>query len=154
MRLLEMTLSRPEEDLAADEVLLELQRDGKACCDSTSPAALVVVGYGNQVAREVNLAACSREVPVLRRIRRGTVLLGPGCSPMRWSSRSPTGRNWRGDGHEPFRHGAKPAGAEALWVGGPGPGAHGSHPGGACSGNAQRCRRRAVLFHGAGWTWT
>ncbi len=46
-----------------------------------SPAPFVVVGYGQQVEREVDTEACRRrEIPVLRRCSGGgTVVQGPGC---------------------------------------------------------------------------
>ncbi|MBI5801487.1 MAG: lipoate--protein ligase family protein, partial [Verrucomicrobia bacterium] len=46
-----------------------------------SPVPFVVVGYGNEIAREVNVVACEADgVPVLRRSSGGgTVIQGPGC---------------------------------------------------------------------------
>ena len=81
--LLDLSLPTPAENLALDEALLDR-------CDAggpeslrfwESPAPFVVVGYGNRIATEVNLAACAETgVPVLRRCSGGgTVVQGPGC---------------------------------------------------------------------------
>jgi len=53
----------------------------------------VVVGYGNQVATEVNVADCEAQgVPILRRCSGGgTVLQGPGC--LNYSLILPAGEN-------------------------------------------------------------
>jgi lipoate-protein ligase A len=80
----DLTLATPEENLACDEVLLEL-------CESGSleavlrfwepPRYFVVIGYGNHVAAEVNRDFCQRhDIPILRRCTGGgAVLQGPGC---------------------------------------------------------------------------
>ena len=84
MKFLELTLPTPAENLACDEALLDV------CESGTGDEVLrlweprdyfVVVGYGNSVAREVNLEACrAAGIPVLRRCSGGgTVLQGPGC---------------------------------------------------------------------------
>lgn len=83
MKLLDRSFATPAKNLAADEVLLDL-------CEGQgvevlrfweSPLPFVVVGYGNKVATEVNVAACQRRgVPILRRCSGGgTVVQGPGC---------------------------------------------------------------------------
>jgi lipoate-protein ligase A len=80
----DLSLASPEENLACDEVLLDLSEEG------VSPAVLrfweptqyfVVVGYANRVASEVDLGFCERhEIPVLRRCTGGgAVVQGPGC---------------------------------------------------------------------------
>ncbi len=83
LRLLNLTLPTPAENLACDEALLaDCAAHGDAALRFwESPAPCVVVGYANAVAREVNLAACAAaRVPVLRRCSGGgTVVLGPGC---------------------------------------------------------------------------
>jgi lipoate---protein ligase len=83
MRLCDLTLATPEENLACDEALLDL-------CEAEGgeevlrlwelPQYFVVVGYANQVATEVNLPFCQKfGIPVLRRCTGGgTVLQGPG----------------------------------------------------------------------------
>lgn len=84
MRYLDLSLERPEENLALDEALLDF------CEESGSGEILrlweptdyfVVLGYSNKIAKEVNVPYCAaRNIPVLRRISGGgTVLQGPGC---------------------------------------------------------------------------
>jgi lipoate-protein ligase A len=81
--LLDLTMPTPAENLALDEALLDV-------CDADGPESLrfwesperfVVVGYGNRVASEANLAACGDAgVTVMRRCSGGgTVVQGPGC---------------------------------------------------------------------------
>ena len=84
MNYLDLTLPTPEENLALDEALLDW-------CEQTgsnevlrfweSTKHFVVVGYGNRLCQEVNLETChERNIPVLRRCSGGgTVLQGPGC---------------------------------------------------------------------------
>lgn len=83
MKYCDLTLPTPEENLACDEALLEL-------CDSGGEGELlrlwepaqyfVVVGYANKAATEVDLAFCRKNtIPVLRRCTGGgSVLQGPG----------------------------------------------------------------------------
>ena len=84
MKVLDLTLTSPAENLACDEALLDAAESG----DSgevlrfwESPAHFVVVGYANKVATEVNVAVCAvRGIPILRRCSGGgTVVQGPGC---------------------------------------------------------------------------
>lgn len=84
MRLLDHSFATPAENLACDEALLEELDEGIG--EPTlrfweSPVPFVVVGYANQVLSEVNLNECTRMgIPVLRRSSGGgTVLQGPGC---------------------------------------------------------------------------
>jgi len=83
MKLLELSLNTPAENLACDEALLDL-------CEESGEETLrlwesrqhfVVVGYGNKVASEVNVEECRRRsIPILRRSSGGgTVVQGPGC---------------------------------------------------------------------------
>src|SRR5512137_994834 len=83
MKLCDLTLGTPEENLACDEVLLDLCEAG----DSDEllrlwalPRYFVVLGYANKAATEVNLPFCQKlTIPVLRRCTGGgTVLQGPG----------------------------------------------------------------------------
>src|ERR1039458_9324222 len=83
MKLCDLTLGTPEENLACDEVLLDLCEAGAS--DEllrwwTPPQYFVVVGYANKADIEVNLAFCRQfNIPVLRRCTGGgTVLQGPG----------------------------------------------------------------------------
>ena len=84
MKLLDLTLPRPSENLACDEALLDWCEDGDGgqILRFWEPREhFVVVGYANKVAAEVNIAACETQgIPILRRCSGGgTVLQGPGC---------------------------------------------------------------------------
>src|SRR5689334_16956944 len=84
MKILDLTLPTPAENLACDEALLqaaETGNSGEVLRFWESPTHFVVVGYANKVGAEVNVAACdARNVPILRRCSGGgTVLQGPGC---------------------------------------------------------------------------
>ena len=85
MMLLDRTLATPEENLALDEVLLEMCDRGQLAdgvlrlWEADSP--FVVVGRGSRIAEEVDQAECrQRELPILRRVSGGlTIITGPGC---------------------------------------------------------------------------
>ena len=84
MKLLDLTLPSPAENLACDEALLDACEVGageEVLRFWESPTPFVVVGYANKVAHEVNVAACAaRGIPILRRCSGGgTVVQGPGC---------------------------------------------------------------------------
>lgn len=84
MKYLDLTLPTPQENLAFDDELLDAAErgdGGETLRVWESPEHFVVVGYGNKIETEVNAAACAaRKIPVLRRSSGGgTVLLGPGC---------------------------------------------------------------------------
>jgi lipoate-protein ligase A len=84
MKLLDLTLPTPAENLACDEALLDACEGGEAeeILRFWEPRTyFVVVGYANRVWLEVNREACEAEkLPVLRRCSGGgTVLQGPGC---------------------------------------------------------------------------
>lgn len=84
MLLVEYHFTKPEENLACDEVLLRL-------CEANngpdlmrfweSPSYFVVLGYTKSLQKEVNLTECKRQhIPVLRRCSGGgTVVQGVGC---------------------------------------------------------------------------
>ena len=83
MKLCDLTLGTPEENLACDEVLLDLCEAGGS--DEllrlwALPQYFVVLGYANKAGTEVNLPFCRQYgIPVLRRCTGGgTVLQGPG----------------------------------------------------------------------------
>lgn len=80
----DLTLPTPAENLACDEALLDACEAGEV--DEIlrmweSDVHFVVVGYANKIGTEVNRAACvARGIPILRRCSGGgTVVQGPGC---------------------------------------------------------------------------
>lgn len=84
MKLLDVTLPTPAENLALEEMLLDEAESGRG--DAVlrfweSPTHFVVVGYANKIAAEVNVTNCdARGIPILRRCSGGgTVVQGPGC---------------------------------------------------------------------------
>lgn len=84
LRLLDLTLSLPVENLALDEALLdELDERGgiPVLRFWESARVFVVLGRASRVTDDVDLAACERDgVSILRRASGGgTVLQGPGC---------------------------------------------------------------------------
>lgn len=90
MRLLELTLPTPAENLALDEALLaEADEHSTAASKATretlriweSPLPAVVLGRSSKTDDEVDVAECCRlRIPILRRPSGGaTVLIGPGC---------------------------------------------------------------------------
>ncbi|MDA1055151.1 MAG: lipoate--protein ligase family protein [Planctomycetota bacterium] len=85
MKLLDLTLDTPAENLALDEALLE-QAEAGPCGDDVlrlweSRQTAVILGRSSRIDDEVNLAACTTaSIPVLRRCSGGTsVVIGPGC---------------------------------------------------------------------------
>jgi lipoate---protein ligase len=83
MKYLDLSLPAPAQNLACDEALLDACESGGAEVLRfwESPCHFVVLGYANRAACEVNLEACRAcNVPVLRRCSGGgTVVQGPGC---------------------------------------------------------------------------
>ena len=84
MKVLDLTLPTPAENLACDEALLDAAESGQSgevlrFWESREP--FVVVGYANKVATEVNTLECERlKIPILRRCSGGgAVVQGPGC---------------------------------------------------------------------------
>jgi lipoate---protein ligase len=84
MKCLRITLPSPEENLACDEALLDAVEAGEG--DEVLRIwnvqdYFVVVGYANRVGMEVNVPYCqTRQIPILRRCSGGgAVLQGPGC---------------------------------------------------------------------------
>jgi lipoate-protein ligase A len=156
MQYLDLTLSSAAANLACDEALLD-------ACENGSGAEVlrfwepneffVVAGYSNEIAREVNLTACREAgIGVFRRCSGGgTVLQGPGC--LNYSlvliihGRPPletiTGANrhimerQREAVASVLPQAVEIQGCTDLAVGGL-----------KFSGNAQRRKRHALLFHG------
>ena len=83
VRLLDLTLDTPEENLALDEALLlrARGRGGEILRLWESPVPFVVLGVAGRLRDEVDVEAARRDgIPVLRRASGGgTVLQGPGC---------------------------------------------------------------------------
>jgi lipoate-protein ligase A len=85
MRLLDLTLPTPAENLALDEALLDAADEhpqGFEALRLWEPASpMVVVGRSSRPAAEVHLETCRRMgIPVLRRTSGGAaVVAGPGC---------------------------------------------------------------------------
>ncbi|HTL15962.1 MAG TPA: lipoate--protein ligase family protein, partial [Patescibacteria group bacterium] len=84
MKLCDLSLATPQENLACDDVLLDLCEAGslEGVLRFWEPAQyFVVLGYANRAATEANLEFCTKhEIPVLRRCTGGgAVLQGPGC---------------------------------------------------------------------------
>ncbi len=156
MKCLDLTLPTPAENLACDEALLDAC---EACPDREvlrfweSPRPFVVLGVASRREREVHLAACeSRGIPVLRRCSGGgAVVQGPGCLSYTLVLRiAGNGLLERIDSTNAFvmdRHRRALAEATGLPILRQGATdlAVGQRK---FSGNAQRRRRRCLLFHG------
>jgi len=149
VKLLDLTLPTPAENLACDEALLELAEatDGDEVLRFwESPVYFVVVGYANRVATEVNVDACrAAGIPILRRCTGGgTVVQGPGCLNYALVIKSPsasvteTNRYIMERHRDAFGKDVQFDGHTDLAIGGR-----------KFSGNAQRRKRRYVLFHGS-----
>lgn len=148
MKFLELTLPTPAENLACDEALLDLCEenggDHEVLRFWESPTPFAVLGYSNKAATEVNLDSARHDgVPVLRRVTGGgAVLQGPGClnyslilsitDPIHETNAQIMQRHATalGDDVEVRGHSDLTRGALKF------------------SGNAQRRKRRALLFHG------
>jgi lipoate-protein ligase A len=155
IKYLDLTLPSPEENLALDEALLD-------ACDVggdevlrfwESPRPFVVVGFGRKVAEDVDAEACRAEgIPILRRCSGGgTVVQGPGClnyALVLRLERDPELRTVSGTNHWIMERNrialtqltgldVRVEGHTDLAVAGR-----------KFSGNAQRRKRHALLFHG------
>jgi lipoate-protein ligase A len=153
---LDLSLPTPAENLACDEALLD------ACDAGEGPGVLrfwepsttfLVVGYANRAASEVNLPACQAEgIPVLRRISGGgAVVQAPGCLNyalvLRTEASGPLASIGQTNALVLGRHGkvlqrlvGAPVSREGL--------TDLVVAGRKVSGNSQRRKHRAVLFHG------
>ena len=154
-RLLDLTLPSPVENLALDVALLdELDEYGGEPILRVweSDRHFVVLGPSCRLIDDVHVAACEQnDVPVLRRASGGgTVLQGPGCLsyalvlPLTWDPRLANIRSTNQFILERMAtalHRWEPAtvfqGVSDLAIGGR-----------KVSGNAQRRKRNALLFHG------
>ncbi len=84
MRYFDRVFSTPEEELACDEVLLDVceeEPEGEVLRVWQPQRRYVVLGYTNAAAREVDLPACAAAgIPVYRRTTGGgTIVQMPGC---------------------------------------------------------------------------
>jgi lipoate-protein ligase A len=85
MRLLDLTLSTPQENLALDEALLDAAEEANEPAEVLrfweADRPMVVLGRSSKAAEEANLEACRADgVPVLRRCSGGAAIVaGPGC---------------------------------------------------------------------------
>lgn len=84
MKYLDLSLSTPAANLACDEALLdqcERGERGELLRTWESRVPFVVIGYSNQTQREVHLQRCQdHQIPILRRCSGGgSVVQGPGC---------------------------------------------------------------------------
>ncbi len=156
MQCLDLTLPTPEANLACDEALLdecERTQDREVLRFWESPETFVVLGLASRLEREVDLPACAaRNIPVLRRCSGGgTVVQGPGCLSytliLRMAGEGPLARIDSTNAFIMQRHRQVLAEATGLPIRRQGATdlAVGQRK---FSGNAQRRRRRFLLFHG------
>ncbi|MEO8495866.1 MAG: lipoate--protein ligase family protein, partial [Planctomycetota bacterium] len=85
MKLLDLTLDSPAENIALDEAMLEEAEAGRSVDDVLrlweSSQAAVIIGRSSRIHDEVDVSSCAKEaIPILRRCSGGTsVVIGPGC---------------------------------------------------------------------------
>jgi lipoate---protein ligase len=156
MKLLDLTLPTPEQNLACDEALLDWCEEGAGepmLRFWESPRPFVVLGYSNKTATEANVdRARADALPILRRCTGGgAVVQGPGClnfslvleipesGPL--AAISETNRHIIGR----HREALLPLLGDRLLVQGTSDLALGELK---FSGNAQRRKRNFLLFHG------
>jgi lipoate---protein ligase len=156
MNFLDLTLPTPQENLACDEALLdgcEQGRHGEILRFWESATPFVVLGYSNKTRTEVNLdSARGAGAPVLRRCTGGgAVLQGAGSLNYSLVLRIPeTGplsgiTSTNAEIMERHRNALAPIVGGPIVVRGHSDLARGELK---FSGNAQRRRRRCLLFHG------
>lgn len=156
MKWIDTTLPTPEENLAYDEALLNLLeegRTGEVLRFWEASQHFVVLGSSNRVEQEVHLDACREDgVPIVRRHSGGgCVLQGPGCLNfslvLKIDPGGPTCNITETTRYVLHRHAAvvsalvaeqvEISGLSDLSIGGV-----------KFSGNAQRRRLKALLYHG------
>ncbi len=156
MQRLDLTLPTPETNLACDEALLDdcEQKQDREILRFWEPSRpFVVLGLASRRDREVDVSACAaRDIPILRRCSGGgTVVQGPGCLSytliLRVADKGPLERIDTTNAFIMERHGRLLAEATGLPIRRQGATdlAVGQRK---FSGNAQRRRRRFLLFHG------
>jgi lipoate---protein ligase len=156
MKLLDLTLDSPAENVALDEALLAAAEAGEISGDVLrlweSPRPIVVMGRSSKVAEEAKVDACRQAgVPIIRRASGGAAIIaGPGCLMYAVVSRY-AGREHLRLLDELHRHvlgtvrtaissligGAEHVGICDLAIGNR-----------KFSGNAVRCKREQFLYHG------
>ena len=156
MKLLDLTLETPEENLALDEALLNEADDAGRPTEVLrlweSPQPIVVVGRSSRVSAEVDCGHCRRlGIPILRRSSGGaTVVTGPGClmyAVVLSIERRP-GLQMISEAHKfvletmsrllgPVASQVRPRGTSDLTVAGK-----------KFSGNSMRAKRTHLLYHG------
>jgi lipoate---protein ligase len=146
MKFLDLTLPTPAENLACDEALLDLcEADGGAGILRFWEARehFIVLGYSNHARTEAHLDRARQDgVPVLRRCTGGgAVLQGPGC--LNYSLILPITAQVSETNVSIMQRHAKAIGGEVR--------GHSDLTIGDLkfSGNAQRRKRRYLLFHGS-----
>lgn len=156
MNFLDLTLSSPQQNLACDEALLDLCEEGKTgeLLRFWEPEEyFVVLGSSNKFRQEVHIDVCKADgIQLLRRHSGGgTVLQGPGCLNfslvLKIDSSGPTRNITETTKHIMQRH----AGALSTLLGEKVEMKGSSDltiDGKKISGNAQRRRMKALLFHG------
>ncbi len=156
MNFLDLTLKTPQQNLACDEALLDLCEEGKTgelLRFWEGNDYFVVLGSSNKYRQEVYVEACEEDgIQILRRHSGGgTVLQGPGCLNfsliLKIDSSGPTRNITDTTRHIMYRHSevmsellgekVEMKGSSDLTIDGK-----------KFSGNAQRRRMKALLFHG------
>lgn len=156
MKLLDLTLPTPAQNLACDETLLDWCEGGggeEVLRFWESPAYFVVLGYTKPWEREADTSACEQaDVPILRRSTGGgTVLQGPGCLNYSLLLRIGDNEGLKGITEtnrtvmERHRAALESLLAESITVRGV---TDLVWRGRKFSGNAQRRRQKCLLFHG------
>jgi lipoate-protein ligase A len=160
MKLLDLTLDTPAENLALDEALLDEAEEPNSPIDAEvlrlwePRQTFVVAGSSSHLAAEVHLDVCrSRNIPVFRRTSGGaTIVTGPGCLmySVVLAYRDRSHLRDIGEAHQfvlgtiakalrPSAPGIRQAGISDLVIG---------EPPLKFSGNSLRCKRNHFLYHG------
>jgi len=156
MKYIDLTFPSPAGNLACDEALLDLCEAGKEgellrFWEASTP--FVVLGYANHAASEVHLDACKEHgISIFRRCSGGgTVLQGPGCLnyslilPIQAAGHSRSISETNRFIMERHRAALARMRKEPVHIEGHTDLALGGRK---FSGNAQRRKRRALIFHG------
>jgi len=156
MNSIDLSYPAAQLNLACDEALLNLSEEGQngeLLRFWETPDYFVVVGYSNKISTEVATTNCKRlAIPIYRRISGGgTILQGPGCLNysliLKIPASGPLTNITETNRHILGRHrnALRPLLGDEVQMQGMSDLALGSLK---FSGNAQRRRRRYLLFHG------